>query len=171
MTDLRYPLGPMPQPRHLTPPERERAIPAIAALPQDLRQAVAGLSAAQLDTPYREGGWTVRQVVHHVADSHINAYVRTKLALTEANPVIKPYEEQLWAELPDSRLNPEISLLLLEQLHTRWVGVLAGVTDWQRPWTHPVSGTWTLDTLLAMYAWHGQHHIAHITGLKKARGW
>lgn len=169
--DPRFPLGPMPTPKTLSAEEREQAMADIRALPEQLRAAVAGLTDAQLDTPYREGGWTVRQVVHHVADSHLNAYVRTKLALTEENPTIKPYEEQLWAELPDSRLDPELSLVLLERLHTRWGAVLAGVSDWSRLWTHPASGTWTLDTILGMYAWHGQHHLAHITGLKKARGW
>lgn len=167
---LRYPLGPMPTPLELTPAQRQEALRAIRALPAELRTAVAGLSGAQLDTPYREGGWTVRQVVHHVADSHMNAYVRLKLALTEDNPVIKPYEEQFWAELPDSSLPPEVSLDLLERLHQRFMRVLEGVTDWSRPWTHPSSGRWTLDTLLAMYAWHGRHHVAHITALRGRQG-
>ncbi len=161
----------MPQPQSLSAEERQRALAALRDLPAQLRAAVDGLTAAQLDTPYREGGWTVRQVVHHVADSHLNAYARTKLALTEDNPAVKPYEEGLWAELPDSRLAPKLSLALLEGLHTRWLAALNGVTDWQRRWTHPASGEWTLDTLLAMYAWHGGHHVAHITELRKARGW
>ena len=131
-----------------------------------------GLDDPQLDTPYREGGWTLRQVVHHVADSHINAYVRVKLALTEENPTVKPYEEQLWAELPDSRLPIDLSLELLEQLHTRLSAVLEDVTDFARPWTHPAQGrTFTLDTLLGMYAWHGRHHVAHVTGLRERQGW
>lgn len=171
MTDPRYPLGPMPTPLTLTPEERAQAIAAIRALPSELRAAVAGLSPEQLDTPYREGGWTVRQVVHHVTDSHMNAYVRTKLALTEENPIIKPYQEQLWAELPDSALDPELSLELLEPLHRRWLAVLESVKDWGRTWTHPENGPRTLDTTLAMYAWHGRHHVAHITELRKARGW
>lgn len=171
MTDPRYPLGPMPQPLALSAAERAAALSAIRALPAELRLAVAGLTDTQLDTPYREGGWTVRQVVHHVADSHLNAYARTKLALTEDNPTVKPYHEQLWAELPDSALATELSLLMLEQLHGRWEAVLSDVTAWDRPWTHPQTGQWTLDTLLGMYAWHGQHHAAHITGLRKREGW
>lgn len=168
---VRFPLGPMPQVRHLTPAERQAALANLRDLPARLRSAVTGLSGEQLDTPYREGGWTVRRVVHHVADSHINAYVRTKLALTEDNPTVKPYHEELWAELPDSHLATELSLLMLEQLHARWDAVLADVTAWDRPWTHPESGEWTLDTLLAMYDWHGRHHTAHITGLRERQGW
>lgn len=172
MTDLRYPLGPMPTPLSLTPQERQDTLDAIRALPAELRAAVQGLDDPQLDTPYREGGWTLRQVVHHVADSHINAYVRVKLALTEENPTVKPYEEQLWAELPDSRLPVDLSLELLERLHTRLSAVLEDVTDFARPWTHPAQGrTFTLDTLLGMYAWHGRHHVAHVTGLRERQGW
>lgn len=171
-SDPRYPLGPMPTPVSLSPAERLDAIQAIGALPAELRAAVSGLNDAQLDTPYREGGWTVRQVVHHVADSHLNAYVRLKLALTEDNPTIKPYEEQFWAELPDSHLPPEVSLKLLEPLHQRFVVVLEGITNWSRPWTHPAQAkTLSLDTILAMYAWHGRHHTAHITRLREQRGW
>lgn len=172
MSDLRYPAGPMPTPLSLTPPQRTAALETIGTLPADLRAAVLGLSGAQLDTPYREGGWTVRQVVHHVADSHLNAYVRTKLALTEENPAIKPYEEALWAGLPDARLPVEVSLTLVGALHERWTALLGDVTDWTLPWTHPGQGrTYTLDTLLAMYAWHGRHHVAHVTGLRSRRGW
>ncbi|WP_343216653.1 YfiT family bacillithiol transferase [Deinococcus aestuarii] len=173
-TDPRYPLGPMPQPLTLTPEERAEAVAAIRALPGELRGAALGLSASQLDTPYREGGWTVRQVVHHVADSHMNAVVRLKLALTEDRPTIKPYEEGLWAELADMRLPLEPSLDLLDGLHTRWAAVLASLTpeDWTREWTHPEHGhTFTVDTLGAMYAWHGRHHIAHVTGLRLRQGW
>ncbi|MFC4424576.1 YfiT family bacillithiol transferase [Deinococcus navajonensis] len=172
MSDLRYPLGPMPTPLSLSPQERTAALEAIGALPTELRAAVQGLADAALDTPYREGGWTVRQVVHHVADSHLNAYVRTKLALTEDNPGVKPYEEGLWAELPDAALPVEVSLRLVDALHERWGRVLAGVSDWGRPWSHPAQGRrYTLDTLLAMYAWHGRHHVAHITGLRRQEGW
>lgn len=172
MSDLRYPTGPMPTPQALAPAERQAALAALHALPAELRAAVQGLTDAQLDTPYREGGWTVRQVVHHVADSHLNAYTRVKLTLTEDNPTVKPYEEGLWAELPDSALPPEVSLALLERLHGRLVAALGGVTDWSRPWTHPAQGrTHTLDTLLAMYAWHGRHHVAHVTGLRQRQGW
>lgn len=171
MSDLRYPLGPMPTPQHLSPGERRVALKALHDLPGQLRVAVAGLDDAALDTPYREGGWSVRQVVHHVADSHLNAYARLKLALTEANPVVKPYEEARWADLPDSALPPEVSLRLVEDLHTRLLAALDGVEDGSRPWTHPASGSWTLDTLLAMYAWHGAHHVAQITGLRRRQGW
>ncbi|ACO46840.1 YfiT family bacillithiol transferase [Deinococcus deserti] len=172
MSDLRYPLGPMPTPLSLSEQERSGALAALGALPQALRASVEGLSDAQLDTPYREEGWTVRQVVHHVADSHLNAYVRTKLALTEDNPGVRPYDETLWAELPDARLPVGVSLDLLESLHRRWVASLEGVSDWGRPWTHPAQGrTYTLDTLLGMYAWHGRHHIAHVTGLRGRQGW
>ena len=172
--DARYPLGPMPTPLELSASEREEALEHLRCLPGELRAAVAGLSDAQLDTPYREGGWTVRQVVHHVAESHMNAFVRVKLALTEDNPTIKPYEEERWAGLPDHHLPPEISLTLVDALHTRVLPVLEGVTitQWSRPWTHPGQGrTYTLDTLLAMYAWHGRHHIAQITGLRGCEGW
>ena len=172
MSDLRYPLGPMPTPLSLSGEERSGALAALSALPQALRASVEGLSDDQLGTPYREGGWTVRQVVHHVADSHLNAYTRTKLTLTETNPDVRPYDEALWAELPDARLPVGVSLDLLESLHRRWVATLEGVNDWTRPWTHPAQGrTYTLDTLLGMYAWHGRHHIAHITGLRGRQGW
>ncbi len=170
--DLRYPIGPMPTPPQLSPEERVQAIAEIRALPAQLRAASTGLSAEQLDTPYREGGWTVRQVIHHVADSHMNAVIRVKLALTEENPTVKPYEEQLWAELVNTKLDPEISLMLLEQLHTRWVAMLEQITDYSHSWTHPAQGkTYTIDTLLAMYAWHGQHHTAHINNLRQSQGW
>jgi len=147
------------------PEQRAQALAALHSLPAELRAAVEALPEAGLDTPYRKGGWTGRQVVHHVADSHLNAYARVKLALTEENPVIKPYEEGLWAELPDALLPVEVSLSLLEALHTRLVSVLEslGESDWAREWTHPGAGkTFTLDTLLAMYAWHGRHHVAHL---------
>ncbi len=170
--DPRYPLGPMPTPLELTPLERQAALRHLRDLPQELRAAVQGLTGAQLDTPYREGGWTVRQVVHHVAESHLNAFIRVKLALTEDNPVVKPYDEGLWAALPDAALPPEVSLSLVDALHARLPPVLDGVTDWSRPWTHPAQGrTYTLDTLLAMYAWHGRHHVAHISALRGRRGW
>jgi uncharacterized damage-inducible protein DinB len=170
--DPRYPLGPMPTPLELSAQERETALNELRRLPHELRTAVAGLSNAQLDTPYREGGWTVRQVVHHVAESHMNALIRVKLALTEENPVIKPYEEDRWALLPDHQLPPEVSLTLLDALHARLLPVLEGVTDWSRPWTHPAQDrTYTLDSLLAMYAWHGRHHVAHISSLRERQGW
>lgn len=163
--DRRFPTGTMPTPLTLTPEARAEAVAAIRALPAELRAAVADLGESRLDTPYREGGWTARQVVHHLADSHLNAYARLKLTLTETNPVIRPYEQSLWAELHDSRLPAEVSLSLLDSLHTRIVAVLDGVdsADWARQWTHPAQGrTYTLDTLAAMYAWHGRHHTAHL---------
>ncbi|SMB95232.1 YfiT family bacillithiol transferase [Deinococcus hopiensis] len=167
--DRRYPIGPVPTPLTLTPEEREEAISALRLLPSDLRVVSETLTGLELDTPYREGGWTGRQVVHHVADSHINAYARVKLALTEDNPVVKPYEEGLWAGLPDSALPTHVSLTLLEGLHARLVALLEALPEdaWARTWTHPGLGrTFTLDTLLAMYAWHGRHHTAHMRLIK-----
>lgn len=171
-TDPRYPLGPMPTPLELSVQERQTALEHLRCLPGELRAAVAGLSNTQLDTPYRDAGWTVRQVVHHVAESHMNAFIRVKLALTEDKPTVKPYEEDRWAALPDRLLPPEVSLTLVDALHARLLPVLEDVTDWGRPWTHPGQGrTYTLDTLLAMYSWHGRHHAAHITGLRGREGW
>lgn len=165
MTDPRYPLGPMPQPLTLTPEERVEATAAIRVLPAELRAVVASQPAPVLDTPYRDGGWTVRQVVHHISDSHMNAVVRLKLALTEANPTIKPYEEGDWARLADMALPIEPSLSLLGGLHARCTALLEALTpdEWAREWSHPTQGrTYTVDTLAAMYAWHGRHHLAHI---------
>ncbi|HYI07758.1 MAG TPA: putative metal-dependent hydrolase [Thermoanaerobaculia bacterium] len=175
MNDLRYPVGPFQRRDELNPDERRAMIDTIAAAPARMREAVAGLSEEQLDTPYRDGGWTVRQVVHHVPDSHLNAYCRLKLALTESEPTIRPYDESLWAELADSRNTPtEVSLTLLESLHARWVGLLRSMTneDFRRTFRHPEhQGTPTLDWLLAMYAWHSRHHVAHITSLRERRSW
>ncbi|HTQ80212.1 MAG TPA: putative metal-dependent hydrolase [Thermoanaerobaculia bacterium] len=174
MEDLRYPTGPLVRAACLTPAERQEGIAKIAATPANLRTAVAGLSEAQLDTPYRPDGWTVRQVVHHLPDSHLNAYLRFKLALTEDEPTIRPYLESRWAELPEAKSDPiDISLALLDALHVRWVRVLESMTpaDWERTYRHPESGTHTLDTLLSIYAWHGPHHVAHITSLRQRQGW
>ena len=167
MADLQYPIGRFSFPDSTTAEERQTWIQEIARAPQDLRAAVARLSPEQLDTPYRPGGWTVRQVAHHVPDSHMNAFVRFKLALTEDRPTIKPYDEARWALLPDARLPIEPSLDLLEALHARWVGLLASMSDqdFQRTFVHPESGTWRLDQYLAQYAWHGRHHVAHIKSL------
>jgi len=146
----------------------------IAAVPLRMHDAVAGLTPAQIDTPYREGGWTVRQVVHHVPDSHLNAYVRFKLALTEDEPTIKPYDEARWAELGDSHATPiRTSLTMLESLHDRWVRLLHSMKedDFRRRLVHPESGPMSVDNLLALYAWHGRHHIAHITSLRRRRSW
>jgi uncharacterized damage-inducible protein DinB len=172
--DLRYPIGEYEPKAALTPAERESAIARIAAVPKCLRDVVAGLSREQFDTPYRPGGWTVRQVVHHVPDSHLNAYVRFKLALTENEPTIKPYEEALWAELADSRETPvEVSLALLEALHQRWDILLRSMRpeDFGRRLRHPERGTMTLDDMVGLYAWHGRHHVAHIASLRDREGW
>jgi hypothetical protein len=167
---LRYPIGKFdPSQTH-----RTRNIAAIAGLPSALREAVAGLSEEQLDRPYREGGWTVRQLVHHVADSHINAYVRIRLALTEDWPTIKPYEEAEWAKLEDARTLPvEVSLALLEALHRRWVVLLESLTEanWTQGYVHPESGREKLETVAAIYSWHSRHHVAHVTELRKRMGW
>jgi hypothetical protein len=173
--DARYPIGPFRFDGQADAGRRKQWVDDIAATPDHLRSAIAGLTPAQLDTPYREKGWTVRQVVHHVPDSHLNAYTRIKLALTEDEPTIKPYEEARWAELPDARTGPvEISLALLEGLHRRWVLLLRELTpdDLNRRFRHPEHGrTIALDEVLAMYAWHGRHHIAHITSLRRRMGW
>jgi len=173
-TDVRYPIGRFNRPDSLDDAQRRRAIDAIAAAPAELRAAVAGLSDAQLDTPYRPGGWTVRQVVHHVPDSHLNAYVRFKLGLTEDEPTIKPYEEARWAELPDSLETPvETSLVLLERLHDRWVRLLRWMTaeHFARRIRHPEMGVLRLDQVLALYEWHGKHHVGHVTSLRERMGW
>ena len=158
----------------LTPAQRSGCIADIAAAPAGLRRAVRGLDDRQLDTPYRLGGWTVRQVVHHVPDSHLNAYTRFKLACTEPTPAIKTYDEARWAELPEARTAPiDVSLALLDSLHRRWVLFLEslGPADFARTLRHPEWGTPTVDELLAHYAWHGRHHTAHITALRERMGW
>jgi uncharacterized damage-inducible protein DinB len=175
MDDLRYPVGRFTRPQGpLGDDARRRAIDTIAAAPERLREAVHGLDDAQLDTPYRPGGWTVRQVVHHVPDSHLNAYVRFKLALTEDDPTIKPYDEARWAMLDDTRLTPiETSLTMLDVLHDRWVRLLRSMkpAEFSRGLMHPESGPMTLDQMLALYEWHGRHHVAHVTGLRERSGW
>jgi hypothetical protein len=173
-TDLRYPIGRFERETNLTNTRRAQLIDGIAALPTQLRSAVHGLTEEQLSTPYRPEGWTVRQVVHHVADSHLNAYIRFKLALTEPEPTIKPYDEKVWAALADSRTAPpEISLALLESLHNRWSFLLRSLNsqEFTRKFHHPESGTLTLETQLDLYHWHGLHHLAHITSLKRRMGW
>jgi hypothetical protein len=175
MSDLRYPIGKFAWAGTLTAQERREKIEIIAALPKKLRAAVAGLSDAQLGTPYRDGGWTVRQVVHHLADSHMNAYVRMRLALTEDVPRVKPYEEAKWAELADARTAPVIvSLMLLDGLHARWAMLLKSLDekDFARTFTHPEhKDTLNLDWLVAVYAWHSLHHVAHITALRERMRW
>jgi uncharacterized damage-inducible protein DinB len=165
MTNPRFPIGEFKKPDRLSEAERAAAIAEIDATPAALRAAVAGMSDAQLDSTYREGSWTLRQVVHHLADSHVNSYTRFRLALTEDHPTIKPYDENRWAELEDARAMPvEVSLKLLEALHSRWVTLLRSLkpADFDRTIDHPENGTMTIDQLLAMYAWHGEHHVAHI---------
>lgn len=172
--DLRYPIGPFRTPERGGPEQRAAWLAQLRATPRELRAAVVGLDAAQLDTPYRPGGWTVRQVVHHVTDSHLNSYVRFKWALTEATPAIKAYDEQGWAALPDSHGPIEPSLALLEALHLRWVPLLEALDedDWQRSFVHPETGSEiSLWANLANYAWHGPHHTAHVRALREREGW
>ncbi len=174
MSDLRYPIGKFTYKDSPTPEERVRLIQQIEQAPANLRAAVSGLSQQQLDTPYRPEGWTVRQVAHHVPDSHLNAYVRFKLALTEDEPTIKPYAEDRWAKLADTQATPvEVSLALLESLHDRWVRLLRSLEpqDWKRTFRHPELGVVSLEKNLALYAWHGRHHVAHITSLRERNGW
>ncbi len=172
--DLRFPIGKYISCEALTPEQRTAAIAQIAAGPQALRDAVAGLAREQLDTAYRPGGWTVRQVVHHLPDSDLNAYIRLKLALTENEPTIKTYEEELWAELADSRDTPvEVSLALQEALHQRWDVLLRSLRaeDFSRHMRHPAHGLTSIDNMVNLYAWHGRHHVAQITSLREREGW
>jgi hypothetical protein len=171
---LKYPIGKFNWEGSATDAARQLFIEQIEQAPARLRAAVLQLNPEQLDTHYRPGGWTVRQVVHHLPDSHLNSYVRFKLALTEHSPTIKPYNEARWAELPDSWATPvEVSLALLENLHRRWVVLLKAIApaDWSRLVVHPDRGPMALDQMLALYAWHGQHHVAHITTLGRRMGW
>ena len=172
--DLRYPIGKLVRKPQLTAEERSSAIDAIADAPRALRTAVANLSDAQLDTPYRPDGWTVRQVVHHVADSHMNAYIRFRFALTEDNPAIKPYDEATWAELEDARTMPvDVSLDLLDRMHARLVTLLRSLHEgeFQRSLNHSQNGPMTVDALLGMYSWHGRHHVAHVSALRNRMQW
>ena len=171
--DPRYPVGRFTPPATITPGERTDAIATLAELPEQLRNAVDGLSFAQLSTPYREGGWTLRQVVHHVADSHMNAVIRVKLALTEDWPTIKPYDEAAWAKLHDVAAPIEWSLELVESLHARWVMLLQSLDDqqWKRGCHHPENGPMTVELLALAYAWHSRHHVAHITHLRARENW
>ena len=174
MSDLRYPVGKVELTKEVTDAMRAQWIQEIAEAPAKLRAAVGGLSDAQLDTPYRPDGWTVRQVVHHVFDSHVNSYVRFKWALTEADPAIKVYDQDTWAALPEARTAPiELSLACLETLHARWILMLRALSpaDLARTMRHPEIGAINLDDMLQIYAWHGRHHTAHITELRKREGW
>ncbi len=171
--DLRFPVGKFKFPDAVSAAEREKFITEIVETPQRMRSAIQGLTEQQLDTPYRPGGWTVRQVVHHVPDSHLNSYVRFRLALTEEEPTIRPYHEDRWAELADARSAPvEVSLTLLEALHLRWVQLLRSLSDddWKRTFRHPDLGLISLEKNAALYAWHGRHHVAHITSLRERMG-
>ena len=173
--ELRFPTGKFHRPKGpLDAAERTRIIDVLAATPKKLGDAVRGLNDKQLDTPYRVDGWTVRQVVHHVADSHMNAYIRVKLALTEHAPLIKTYDEAEWAKLIDARTGSvDVSLSLLTALHDRWVRLLRSLkpADFSKTMTHPEHGAITIDYLLSLYAWHGPHHVAHVTSLRKREGW
>lgn len=174
MSDLRFPVGKFHYEGPPSEEQQQQFISEIAQTPGNLRAAVIGLSEAQLDTPYRPEGWSVRQVVHHLPDSHLNSYIRFKLALTEDEPTIKPYAEDRWAELPDSKATPiEVSLTLLDSLHDRWVRLLRSLTpeQWKRSFRHPDLGLMPLEKALALYAWHGKHHVAHITELRKRMSW
>ena len=174
MEALQYPIGHFTWPGGSTPADRASWVGGIAATPHRLREAVAELTPEQLDTRYRDGGWTVRQVVHHYADDHLNSYLRFKLALTEEAPRIVGYSESSWAELPDARTGPiEPSLDFLTALHVRWVKAWESLqdADWNRAFVHPVRGSVSLDHLACMYAWHGRHHVAQITGLRERQGW
>jgi len=171
--DPRYPIGKYERPQTITPEDRLNAIASLAEMPEQLRNAVDGLDSTQLNTPYREGGWTVRQLVHHIADSHMNAFIRVRLALTEDWPTIKTYDEKAWATLHDSAAPIEWSLELIESLHARWVMMLQSLTDeqWQRGYRHPEDGPTTVEEATLIYAWHSRHHVAHITHLRAAGGW
>jgi DinB superfamily len=174
MTDPRFPIGKFHYEGAPSAEQRQKFIADIAQTPVALRAAVDGLSQQQLDTPYREGGWTVRQLVHHVPDSHMNAYIRFKLALTEDEPTIKPYAEDRWAELADTKSTPiEVSLVMMDSLHQRWVELLRSLepNDWRRQFRHPELGVVPLEKNVALYSWHGRHHVAHITELRHRMGW
>jgi uncharacterized damage-inducible protein DinB len=174
MPDARYPIGKFSFEGPLSDHEKAQFLDDIAQTPARLTNAVKGLSEQQLDTPYRDGGWTVRQLVHHVPDSHLNSYIRFKLALTEDEPTIRPYMEDLWAELPEAKTAPvELSLSLLEDLHKRWMLMLRAIqpAEWKRSFRHPEIGVMTLEKNLALYAWHGRHHVAHVTALRERMGW
>jgi len=174
MTDFRYPVGKFQPEPELNDVSRQNLIKQIGEAPAKLREAIKGLTEEQLDAPYRPGGWTVRQVVHHIPDSHMNAYIRFKLGMTEQEPPVKPYKENLWAELVDAKSSPiEPSLTLLESLHQRWTVFLRSMAtaDFARTVNHPENGIMTLDRVLQLYAWHGQHHVAHITSLRERMDW
>ena len=171
--DLRFPVGEFKPDESYSEEQQQLFLEQFEEAPAMLRRAVEGLSEEQLDTPYRPGGWTVRQVAHHLPDSHMNGMIRMKLALTEDEPLIKTYMEDRWAELPDYKTDPGVSLSLLDAVHKRWVAVWRslGPAEFGRKFRHPDWGTLTLQQLLALYAWHGRHHVGHITSLREREGW
>ncbi len=174
MADPRYPIGKFSYSGPPTAEERKKYLDDIEQTPARFREALSGLSEEQLNTPYRDGGWTLRQLAHHLPDSHMNAYVRFKLALTEEEPTIKPYMENLWAELPEAKGAPiKVSLALLDALHRRWMMMLRpfGDRDWKRTFRHPEMGAMSLEKTVALYSWHGRHHVAHVTSLREKMGW
>ncbi|MEC0486502.1 bacillithiol transferase BstA [Bacillus glycinifermentans] len=175
MEDLRYPIGTFQAPHQTDKQERADLIRALKQAPAMLKKAVSGLNDTQLDTPYRTGGWTVRQVVSHIADSHLNGYIRCKLALTEETPLIRPYDEQKWAGLADSlTFDPQLAIELLEPLHNRWAALFEALTDadYDKAYLHPDTGEEiSLHHALALYVWHSKHHTAHITSLRDRTGW
>ena len=174
MSDPRYPIGEFSMEGEIAPETLRGFVDIIAHAPAEFRAAVRGLTQSQLDTRYREGGWTIRQVIHHVADSHMNSYIRYKLALTEENPTIKPYAEDRWAELIDGKTaDIEVSLCLIENTHERLVTMMRSLTpeQWKRTFNHPERGIMPLDVTAALYAWHCKHHLAHITTLCARKGW
>lgn len=171
--DLSFPIGKYDKDAEITLGQRKQFIEEIAELPNNLRRAVESLSNEQLDTPYRPEGWTVRQVIHHVGDSHMNSFIRFKLALSEDNPVIRPYAENLWAETAEYKMPVDVSLNLIDSIHRRWTTLLDSMseTDFARTLKHPETGAWTLENQLGLYVWHGKHHAAHVNNLKKRNGW
>lgn len=171
--DMKYPIWKFKFDDEITNSITQDWINEIEELPRLLRDAVKDLDNEQLDRPYRPGGWTVQQVIHHIADSHMNAYIRFKLALTEEKPVIKPYNETKWAELSDYKLPIDIALSLLEALHKRWTNLLRSLTpaDMEKTFMHPDSGEVSVGKNIGIYAWHGRHHLAHITSLCNRKGW
>ncbi len=173
VVDARYPIGKFERPEMITPDDRLAAIASLAELPEELRNAVDGMDSARLNTPYREGGWTVRQLVHHIADSHMNAFIRVRLALTEDWPTITTYDENAWAVLHDSTAPVEWSLELIESLHARWVMLLQSLSEeqWMRGFRHPEHGPMSVEMATLVYAWHSRHHVAHITHLRSKEGW
>jgi hypothetical protein len=171
--DLSFPIGKYDKDLEITRDQRKQFIKVIAELPNNLREAVKGLSDEQLDTPYRPEGWTPRQVIHHVGDSHMNSFIRFKLALTEDNPTIRPYAEDLWAQSAEYKMPVDVSLDLIDSIHRRWTNLLESMSDedFARTLNHPETGEWSLDGFLGLYAWHSRHHTAHINNLKKRNGW